>query len=48
MIPEEALDARADYVMQMKDVEWSEQRHKRIWRKQQLIVQIVATNLSYV
>ena len=48
MIPEEALDARADYVMQMKDVEWSEQRHKRIWRKQQLIVQIVPTNLSYV
>ena len=48
MIPEEALDARANYVMQMKDVEWSEQRHKRIWRKQQLIVQIVATNLSCV
>ena len=48
MIPEEVLDARADYVMQMKDVEWSEQRHKRIWRKQQLIVQIDPTNLSYV
>ena len=48
MNPEEALDARANYVMQIKDVEWSEQRHKRIWRKQQLIVQIVPTYLSYV
>ena len=47
MIPEEALDAHANYVMQIKDVEWTEQRHKRIWRKQ-LIVQIVPTNLSYV
>ena len=47
MIPEEALDARANYVMQMKDAEWAEQRHKRICRKQ-LIVQIVPTNLSYV
>ena len=48
MIPEEALDAHANYVMQIKDVEWTEQRHERIWRKQQLIVQIVPTNLSYV
>ena len=48
MIPEEASDARANYVMQMKDVEWAEQRHERIWRKQQLIVQNVPTNLSYV
>ena len=48
MIPEEALDAHASYVMQIKDVEWTEQRYKRIWRKQQLIVQIVPTNLSYV
>ena len=48
MIPEEALDAHANYVMQIKDAEWTEQRHKRIWRKQQLIVQIVPTNLSHV
>ena len=48
MITEEGLDAHANYVMQIKDVEWTEQRHKRIWRKQQLIVQIVPTNLSYV
>ena len=48
MIAEEALDARANYVMQIKDVEWTEQRHKRIWKKQQLIVQIVPTNLSHV
>ena len=48
MIPKEALDAHANYVMQIKDVEWTEQRYKRIWRIQQLIVQIVATNLSYV
>ena len=48
MIPEEALDAHANYVMQIKGVEWTEQRHERIWRKQQLIVQIVPTNLSYV
>ena len=48
MIPEETLDAHANYVMQIKDVEWTEQRYKRIWRKQQLIVQIVPTNLSYV
>ena len=48
MIPEKALDAHANYVMQIKDVEWTEQRHKRIWKKQQLIVQIVPTNLSYV
>ena len=50
MIPEEALDAHANYVMQIKDAEWTEQRHKRIWQlwKQQLIVQIVPTNLSYV
>ena len=41
-------DAHENYVMQIKDVEWTEQRHKRIWRKQQLIVQIVPTNLSYV
>ena len=37
-----------NYVMQIKDIEWTEQRHKRIRRKQQLIVQIVPTNLSYV
>ena len=48
MIPEEALDARANYVTQIKDVKWIEQRHKRIWRKQQLIIQIIPTNLSYV
>ena len=48
MIPEETLDAHANYVMQIKDVEWTEQRYKRIWRKQQLIVQIVPTNFSYV
>ena len=30
MIPEEALDAHANYVMQIKDVERTEQRHKRI------------------
>ena len=48
MMLEEALDAHANYVMQIKDVEWTEQRHKRIWRKQQLIVQIVPTNLSHV
>ena len=30
MIPEEALDAHANYVMQIKDVEWTEQGHKRI------------------
>ena len=30
MILEEALDAHANYVMQIKDVEWTEQRHKRI------------------
>ena len=48
MIPEEALDARANYVMRIKDVERVEQRHDRIGRKQQLIVQIVPTNLSYV
>ena len=48
MILEEALDAHANYVMRIKDVEWAEQRRKRIWRKQQLIVQIVPTNLSYV
>ena len=48
MIPEEALDAHANYVMRIKDVERVEQRHKRIGRKQQLIVQIVPTNLSYV
>ena len=48
MIPEEALDAHTNYVMRIKDVEWTEQRHKRIWRKQQLIVQIVPTNLSYI
>ena len=30
MIPEEALDAHANYVMQIKDVEQTEQRHKRI------------------
>ena len=47
MIPEEALDARANYVMRIKNVEWTEQRHKRIGRKQ-FIVQIVPTNLSYV
>ena len=48
MIPEKALDARANYVTLVKDVEWTEQRHKRIWRKQQLIVQIVSTKLSFV
>ena len=48
MIPEEALDAHENYVMQIKDFEWTEQRHKRIWRKQQLIVQIVSISLSYV
>ena len=48
MIPEEALDARANYVMRIKNVEWTEQKHKRIVRKQQFIVQIVPTNLSYV
>ena len=48
MIPEEALDAYANYVMQIKDVEWIGQRHERIWRKQHFIVQIVLTNLSYV
>ena len=48
MIPEEALDAHANYVMRIKDVEWTEQRRKRIWRRQQLIVQIVPTNLNYV
>ena len=48
MIPEEALDARANYVMRIKDVKRVEQRHKRIGRKQQLIVQIVPTNISYV
>ena len=48
MIPEEAIDARANYVMRIKDVEWTGQRHKRIGRKQQFIVQIVPTNLSYV
>ena len=48
MIPEEALDAHANYVMQIKDVEWTEQRHERIWRKQRFIVQIVPTNLNYV
>ena len=48
MIPEEALDAHANYVMRIKDVEWTEQRRKGIWRKQQLIVQIVRTNLNYV
>ena len=48
MIPEEALDAHANYVMQIKDVEQTEQRHKRIWRKQQLIVQIVPTKLSFI
>ena len=48
MIPEEALDAHANYVMRIKDVEWTEQGHKRIWRKQQLIVQIVPTYLRYV
>ena len=47
MIPEEVLDARAN-VIRIKDIEWTEQRRKRIWRKQQLIVQIVPTNLSYV
>ena len=30
MIPKEALDAHANYIMQIKDVEWTEQRHKRI------------------
>ena len=30
MIPEEALDAHANHVMRIKDVEWTEQRHKRI------------------
>ena len=30
MIPEEALDAHANYFMQIKDVEWTEQRHERI------------------
>ena len=30
MIPEETLDAHANYVMQIKDVEWTEQRHERI------------------
>ena len=30
MIPEEALDAHANYVVRIKDVEWTEQRHKRI------------------
>ena len=30
MITEEGLDAHANYVMQIKDVEWTEQRHKRI------------------
>ena len=30
MIPKEALDAHANYVMQIKDVEWTEQRHKKI------------------
>ena len=48
MIPEEALDAHANYVMRIKDVEWTEQRRKRIWRKRQLIVQIVPVNLSHV
>ena len=48
MIPEEALDAYANYVMQIKDVEWIGQRHEKIWRKQRLIVQIVPINLRYV
>ena len=30
MIPEEALNAHANYVMQIKDVEWTEKGHKRI------------------
>ena len=30
MIPERALDAHANHVMQIKDVEWTEQRHKKI------------------
>ena len=46
MILEEALDAHVNYVMQLKEVEWTEQRHKRIWRKQQPIVQIVLSYLS--
>ena len=29
-IPEEALDAHANYIMRIKDDEWTEQRHKRI------------------
>ena len=48
MIPAESLDAHANYVMEIKDVEWAERRYKKIGRKQQLIVQIVPTNLSYV
>ena len=34
MIPEEASDARADYVMQIKDVEWNKGTNKRIWQAQ--------------
>ena len=47
MIPEEALDAHANYIMRINDIERTEQRHKIIWRKQQLLAQIVPTNLSY-